>query len=239
MSVHSVSRSRLAPSIGLAWLDPNAAQIFWQRIYDELAIKAVVPVVPKLSEEQVKLIKQYSFLLLYLPAIDEDQFPRGFTRLNWRRSLPGEIERLPLFSRWIAVETIAKPSYDDSKGYGVDSLMTAVGCAKRFSTSYADLKNNLLGKIAKATAFPEENVQLSSAEEWNFIGNLFHWLRVHRQRNLPDLGSSDSWEWCVNKYASSHRLIAGHAYEGGLAGVGDHEPGHHCGDIAFRVLLIL
>jgi len=239
MGAHHTARTRLAPSVGSAWLDPGVAQLFWQRIYNDLALKTVVPVLPKLAEKQMELIRQYNFLLLYLPALDEERYPKSFTKLNWRRSLSGEIERLLLVGRWVAVETITKPSYDDSKGYSIDPLMAAVDCAKRFSTSHTDLTNNLLGKIAKVTAFPEKSVRLPSAEEWNLIGNLFHWLRVYHQMNLPNLGSTDSWEWCANNHAVNNRLIAGYAHEGGLAGVGSSEPRHHCGDIAFRVLLIL
>jgi len=77
VGAHHTARARLAPSVGSAWLDPGVAQLFWQRIYNDLALKTVVPVLPKLAEKQMELIRQYNFLLLYLPALDEERYPRA------------------------------------------------------------------------------------------------------------------------------------------------------------------
>lgn len=219
----------------MSFLTPDTAQSFWQGVWNELGIKAEVPPVPKLTVRQVKSLEKFGFLLVYVPAITEEQYPDGFIKPRWFAG----VERLPLIGKWIAVETIAKPHYDDPKGYGEDPLMVTVKCAKRFGVSHDDLIGGLLAKIAKATGFPKKGTRLPSAEEWNLIGNLFRWLCEHRQMNLPDLGSSRSWEWCANVYGPEHRLLAGHSDLGGLADVNFDWYVDRYGHIAFRVLAVL
>jgi hypothetical protein len=220
---------------------PESAQKFWQGVWNELWIEEVeVPPVPKLTDKQVKSLDKFGFLLVYVPAITEEQFPKGFVKPKWGQYLTEkDIERLPLTGQWVAVETIAKPHYDDSTGYADDVLMASVKCEKRFNVSHDDLTGGLLGKIAKVTGFPKKGTRLPSAEEWNLIGNLFNWLREHRQLSLPDLGSTRSWEWCANACGSGGRLVAGDSDYGGLADVGCGWHGHRRDNVAFRVLAVL
>lgn len=219
---------------------PETARAFWQGVYDELGIEVMVPLAPELTDKQVKSIATFGFLPLYLPAIGEERYPACFVKPNWGQYLTiASIERLPLVGKWVAVETIAKPNYDDPKGYADDLLMVAVKRFKRFKTSHVALTNWLLAKIATTIGFSKKRTRLPTAEERNFIGNLFNWLRERRQMNLPDLGSARSWEWCANAYGPGYRLIAGHYDYGGLADVYHDWHGFRYVRIAFRVLVDL
>lgn len=224
-------------------LTPETAQAFSQGVYDELGIKVEVPPVPTLTDKQVKSLKKFGFMLVYVPAITEAQYPAGFVKPDWGQNLMvASIERLPLKGQWVAVETIAKPQYDDSRdsrNYAEDVLMAAVKHAKRFNTSHDDLTGGLLVKIAKTTGFPKKGTRLLSIEERSFIGSLFNWLREHRQMRLPDFGSGFSWEWCANAYGSEDRLTAGGPFSGGLAGVHSCWRGRRRFDSAFRILAVL
>ena len=62
---------------------------------------------------------------------------------------------------------------------------------------------------------------------------------LHRQMDLPDLGSTRSWEWCANAYGSDGRLVVGDSDCGGLAGVHSVHHAYRRDGIAFRVLAVL
>jgi len=218
-----------------ALLSPAAAQAFWQGVYDELGIKVTVPAVPKLTKKQMKSCGKFNFLLVYLPAITEEDYPEDFVKPAWGKYLDAsKIERKPLEGRWVAIETIVKPDWDNKDGYPDDRLMAAVKHPSRFNTSHDQLTGGILADIAKVTGFPKKGTRLPTAEEWNFIGNLFNWLSEHRSMNLPDLGSTRSWEWCENAYGSGDRLSVGGSGHVGLAHVYDLWPA-----LGFRVLAVL
>ncbi|MBU1908177.1 hypothetical protein KKF59_03565 [Patescibacteria group bacterium] len=221
---------------------PATAQAFWQGVWDELLGigKIVVQPLPNLTPKQLESLDKYGFLLVRIPAIIEEQYPSSFVKPAWGRH-PNiqSIERFPLVGDWIVVETIAKPHYDDPNGYPDDRLMATLMRSSRFNTSHDDLTGGLLAKIAKITGFPKKGTRLPTVEEWNFIGNLFNWLRENRGMNLPDLGSTRSWEWCQNTLDSDYRLIVGYSENGGLADVHDAWRGARYGDISFRVLAVL
>lgn len=223
-----------------AILSPDTAQAFWQGVYDELGIKVAVPVRPFLTDTQWMSLDKFDFLLVYIPAITEEQYPECFVKPDWDKRLDASvIERKLLVGRWVAVETVAKLDWDVGGVYPDDRLMAAVKRLVRFKTSHDDLTGGLLVEIAKATGFPKKGTRLPTAEEWNLIGNLFNWLREHRDMALPDLGSTNSWEWCENACGSGSRLIVGDSGDGGLAGVSDGWHDEHFGNVAFRVLAVL
>ncbi len=226
-----------------ALLLPENAQAFWQGVYDELGIEARVPVVPKLTEKQVKSIAKFNFLLIYIPAITEKQYPEHFVKLAWNEHLSrlfSKIERKSLEGQWIAIETIAKPNWDDKDGYPDDRLVAMVKYPSlRFNTSYEDLAGGILSDIAKVTGFPKKGTRLPTAEEWNFVGNLFNWLSEHRDMPLPDLGYTNAFEWCENACESGYLLVVGCSSYGGLAGVYDSWHGGSGDGVGFRVLAVL
>lgn len=218
----------------------ETAQSFWQGVYDKLGIKVTVPAVPKLTEKQLKSLVKFGFLLVYVPAIVEGEYPSGFVKPKWDQYLNVSlIGRKRLSGQWVAVETITKPNWDDPAGYPDDRLMAAVKRDKRFNTSHDDLTGGLLAKIVEKTGFPKKGTRLPSAEEWNLLANLFNWLRENRSMTLPDLGSTASWEWCSNAFVSEFHLITGYSEAGGLMCVHRdwHDNSHP--HIAFRVLAVL
>ena len=135
--------------------------------------------------------------------------------------------------------TIAKPDYTAGV-YSNDLLMKEISKETRFETSYDDLtqESGVLSQIATAISFATENVQLPTAEIWNFIANVFLHLRTMRQYDFPDLGATTSWEWCQSSYGSDSRLIVGGRGHGGLAAVHRHWSENRSGSIAFRVLAV-
>lgn len=183
-----------------------------------------------------------NWMPVYFPAGFAEFCFRGFTRTAWGKHLAkSDIQRRPLLGRWVIVETIPKSHWNDPKGYGNgnDPLAKAMGLAKRFLVSWNDLHQIHFPRTAKLLGLPEQAVMLLTAEEWNLIGNLFLWLNAHRSMDLPDLGSTNSWEWCENAYGAGCRLIVGNSgYGRGLAGV-DFDGGGRPGDVGFRVLAVL
>jgi hypothetical protein len=224
---------------------PEDAQTFWQMVWDELALeiggRIIVPPLPRLTDKQRRSIAKYRLLVMYLPGLSEDRYPECFVKPDWARSIiVAKIEYRPLRGRWIGVETISKPHQDDPEGYAADLLMAAVERAGRFTTSWDDLHGRgLMGLIAKATGFPKKGTRLPTAEEWNLVGNFFNWLREHRSLDLPDLGSTRSWEWCENAYGPEGRLFVGHSGRAGLADVDGHRQNYTDYSIGFRVLFEL
>lgn len=219
---------------------PQEAQAFWQDVYDELGIKAIVPYMPALTEKQVKSLDKFGFLLVYIPSISEEDYPESFIKPAWGKYLSiSGIERKPLEELWVAVETIAKPDNDDPAGYPDDRLMAAVKRDKRLHTSHDDLKRGLLKEIAEATGFPKKGTRLCTAEEWNVVANLFNYLRGHRNMPLPDLGSTRSSELCENACGSDYCLKVGNRNCGGLADVDKVMRDSLLCSIGFRVLAVL
>jgi hypothetical protein len=222
-----------------ALISSENAQPFWQGVYDELGLKVTVPAVPQLTEKQVKSIAKFSFLYMYIPAIIEDQYPEGFVKPAWERSLVSSvIEWKPFEGQWLAVETTMKPKWRD-KDYPDDRLMVATKRVRRFGMSHEDRVDGLV-EIAKLGGFPKKGTRLPTVEEWNFIGNLFNWLRENRSMNLPDLGSTNSWEWCENICTKFEgRIIVGRSKSGGLAAVHAYWSNVAYADVGFRVLVVL
>lgn len=197
---------------------------------------------PRLTEEQGAKLDEYGFRILFIPAITEDEYPGGFITPNWNMFLKdADAERRPLPGRFVAVETIAKPDWDDQKGCPDDKLGKSIGLKKRFGVSDDDLRNSNgpHARIATLLGFPRERVRSPSVEEWNFVGNMFNHLRKKYNEPLPDLGSTNSWEWCENTFGSVGRLVAGNREVGGLAGVSHNWRDIRDDDVAFRVLVVL
>lgn len=230
------------PSVDIPALEAESLRTWMQNVYNELGIACEVPLPPVLTPRQQKSLKKFGLRLFFIPAITEDQYPVSFVKPVWGRYLTvSEIKHQPLPGRWLVVETLPKPNWDDPAGYPNDILAKALKLTKRFAVSWDDLHNEggLLSRIAKITGLPKKSTRLPTTEEWNFLGNLFLWLNQHRNETLPDLGSTNSWEWTENVYGSGYRLIVGDREYGGLADVHSSLRNDHRENIAFRVLAVL
>ena len=216
----------------------------WEQVWEAILGKQVnVPPVPVLKARTKLAIEAYRLMPVFLPVITEADYPAEFVKPNWDKYLAAsDIQRRPLPGRWVIVETIKKPNWDDQNGYGDgdDPLTKALGLAKRFAISWDTLHETHFPATAKLLGLYKKAVRLTTAEEWNLIGNLFLWLNRHRNMNLPDLGSTNSWELCENTYGGVARLLVGYHDDGGLAIVIDgcwH--GSVNDSVGFRVLAVL
>lgn len=218
--------------------DPRA---FWAQAWKEILGRAIaVPPVPTLKSKTKKAVEVYRLMPVFLPVITEKDYPESFIKPNWGKHLTvSNIQRRPLPGRWVLVETIQKPAYNDPQGYGDDPLAKALGLVSRFSISWDTLHETHHPATAKLLGLSKRAVRLPTAEEWNMVGNLFLWLNANRNMSLQDLGSTDSWEWCENAYGGAGRLLVGGRGYGGLADVVCYWHGDADGDLGFRVLAVL
>ncbi|TAL49805.1 hypothetical protein EPN81_04650 [Patescibacteria group bacterium] len=203
-----------------------------------------VPVPPNLNRAQRRLLKKYKLWLFFVPAISEDQYPEHIVKLDRDRYLPSaNVTSLPLPGRWIAWEVIKKPNYQDGR-YPDDQLMTAVDIDTRFAHPHSqkgegdDLMEDILPKVATVLKSLGGEAKVQSARIFNFLGNLFNWLRIHTSENrLPDLGSTNSVEWCEERCGSHAALLVGLHGGGGLVCVGSFYRDDRDNSIAFRFLV--
>lgn len=210
-----------------------------------LGFAVKVPEPPKLNRRQTRAFRKYGFRLFFLPAIGEDRYPAHIIKPAWGKYLDvGQIERIPLPSRWVPVETIVKPDWSAGH-YPDDRLMRDIGLSTRFGHPHSgkgegdDIVEDILPKIAGKLGLPPESVMLLSAEEVNFLGTFWNWLRMNRGENLPDLGSTNSWEWVRNSFGSDLRLVVGARAHEGLACVHRRwHDGRHDG-VGFRASAVL
>jgi len=219
-------------------------QKFWQEIWDELLGEGTVdvPPFPSLKSKTTESLdgRYGRWFFVFIPAIKEQDYPDSFIKPSWGQHLDvDEIKRRKLPGRWVVIETIPKPDWDDPNGYGDDPLALALSLQARFSLSWDELHETHLPAVAKLLGLRKKAVRLPTAEEWNLLGNLFLWLNEHKEERLPDLGSTNSWEWCENAYGGGGRLVVGRRGGGGLAVVDGRWSDDRSGRLGFRVLAVL
>lgn len=206
--------------------------------------RVIVPEPPNLNRAQRRLLNKYQLWLFFVPAIDESEYPDHMVKLGWNRSLSGaDVESLPLPDAWIAFEVIRKPNYQDGV-YPDDRLVADIGLQTRFSHPHSDkgegddLMEDLLPTAATVFKPLGGQTRVPPAKFFNFLGNLFNWLRQNTAEDrLPDLGVTNSVEWCEERCGSRCALIVGDSGLGGLACVGYGWRDGRSVSIAFRFLV--
>lgn len=188
--------------------------------------KFEVPEPPDFNRAQRRLMAKFNLGLFFVPAWDEKQFPESWVKPNWTRFLQGtDIQHIELPGCWIAFEMIQKPNYQDGV-YPDDRLIQAISLDSRFNHPHSgkgesdDLVKDILPKAAAILAPLGGTTKVQWAEVFNFMGNLFNWATKHTADSFPDLGATNSVEWCENRYGSRDALIVGNSDRGGLACVG-------------------
>ncbi len=222
-----------------------------QAVYDSMHLiedspKVLVPEPPSLNQKQRRAFSKYKLMLVYIPAWEEYEYPESFVKPFWGQYLDErQVQRIPLPGRWVAIETIAKPDYKEGV-YQDDRLMVDIEVQTRFLHPHSgkgegdDIEEDLLSKIASRLALKGgQQVQLPTVEIWNFVGNLFNWLVTHTNVTLPDLGSTNSWEWTTNSFSSEDRLLVGAHGRDGLADVDRFLRVERHDRVGFRVLVTL
>ena len=247
------STAALAAGASVQSIWDAEVQTFWTRAWAEILgdklmqdRKIVVPPLPNMKAK-MKIAITGSFgwwIPIFLPAnLTEADYPAEFVKPDWGKYLKeSDIQRRPLLGRWVMVETISKPNWDDPNGYGNgdDPLANVLELTnRRFNVSWNRIHETHLPETAKLLGLSKKAVRLPTAEEWNLIGNLFLWLNRHRNTTLPDIGSTNSWEWCENAYGDVVRLVVGNRGDGGLGDVVDRWRDGACDDVGFRVLAVL
>jgi hypothetical protein len=219
-------------------LSPKALQAFWQDVWQELGFGFVIPPPTALTARQRRLVMEARLVTLYLPPLSEDVLPPSFVPVNWDRHLCSrKIERLPLTGQWVAIESISKSAHDDPHGYVGTSRLDYAHPRRRFETAWSTIMDEIAPSIACSGGFAKKRVRVPSAEEWNCIANLFSWLRVHRQMDLPQLGVTRSWEWCRNRFVTDNRLVIGFSECGGISSVTSVWRGGGYTTVGYRLLI--
>lgn len=227
-------------------LDPWAAyhsdpRAFWEQCLETiLGRKLEISAIPKMRGKTKKAIEKYKLMLVFLPVITEEDYPKSFVKPIWGLYInASQIERKPLPGRWVLAETIRKPDWDDPNGYGEDPLGKDLGLTTRFKISWGHITMTIMPAVGKLYGLSRRATRHSTAEEWNLIGNLFVWLNANRNMDLPDLGSTNSWEWCLNACGSGRRFIVGHRVTGGLSDMDRFWSSNPHDGVGFRLLGVL
>jgi hypothetical protein len=230
----------------LMWNGWKAELHDWmQKLLDAfLGFHVEVPEPPDLNRAQRRLLKKYQLWLFFVPALEESQYPGHMIKPDWQRYLSGVDVKPPLLpGAWVAFEVIRKPNYQDG-AYPDDGLAQEIGLNTRFAHPHSgkgegdDLMEDLLLKVSKVFNPLGGTTKVQSVRTCNFLGNLFNWLRVNTAENrLPDLGSTNTVEWCAEPVGMRNALIVGDSAHGGLTYVYSYLRDYRSGNIAFRFLV--
>lgn len=222
--------------------DPN---VFWSEFYAQKfgGLRITVPAVRVVSAKTRSWIDDGSLLPIFLPKqMTQETYPAGWIRSDWGRHIDaGQIKHHPLPGRWVVVEIIRKPDWNDPRGYGKgnDRLARELALQTRFKISWDHLRATLCPQTAKLWGLKKAAVRPLTAEEWNFFGNILLELNRLHGTQFQDLGATASWEWIENACGSDCRVLVGSRDGGGLASVSScwsHDP---YDGVGFRLLGVL
>lgn len=197
-------------------------QKFWDQIPFKISTPLPVPFMPLLTSWQLTSLERFSFLPLHTPRITEAEYPESFVTPTWARDIDASrVESKPLTGEWIAIETIEKPDCEECKPdfygksslqlYPADALFMAMRISSRFEKSWEGIHDERFFKwVEKQIGFPQFKLRLPSIEEWVFAANVFNWIEgTNLRRTLPNLLSTNSKEWCENRYDEEGAVVTG------------------------------
>lgn len=222
--------------------DPHA---FWSEFYALKfpKVKVSVPPMKRVSAKTRGWVEDGSLLPIFLPAkVTQQMYPAGWIRSNWGRYIDAsQIKHHTLPGRWIVIELIRKPDWNDASGYGGgnDRLARELGIQTRFKTSWDHLRASLCLQTAKLWGLKKTAVRPLTAEEWNLFGNVLLELNRLHGTQFQDLGATASWEWTENAYGSGSRVVVGDRVDGGLASVNRDWSDNPSRSVGFRLLGVL
>ncbi|MEI7740944.1 MAG: hypothetical protein WCJ29_00385 [bacterium] len=217
-------------------------QEFFQELYDELfpGKGIVVPPLMEVSAETAAALEKYPQLMWwYFPSVTEADYPNSFVKPKWGQYTDeSEIERKPIEGFWGIVDTTPKLNWDDEAAYK-DQITEILGLKTRFGVSWNDCVETHYPKLDREFHLTAGAFRHMTAEQYNLFANVMNELRASRGMDLPDLGSTYSWEWCDNRYDSGFRLLVGNREFGGLALVDSYRPSRSNDCFAFRFVAVL
>jgi hypothetical protein len=211
-----------------------------QEVYDSVGIKCTIPPLPSLTCDQKKALRRFRFTTMYLPAINEKEYPEDFPKI-WT---PTDMERRPFTGCWVAMESIWKPNFDSSDVYGgiryennklisSDPLADSLGIVSRgrFNWTWEEAHDVLQPLVAGLTTFPRKTVRFPTFDEWRFALKM-----IAKATSAGDSLRTESFEWTDNECANSFRWAVG-----GRGGYTSRrvEKGEAHPDIGFRILIEL
>ncbi len=157
---------------------------------------------------------------------------RNLRSWYWEQVKANKVNFPTLPGKWIAVETMDKPSYGNQ--YAQTPITARLGLSDRFNVSWNNAKEGInrikpdllstLGLTGKA------DMRLLTALEWNLLGNREGW------------GATDTYEWVEDEYRESgvsRRLLVGGSDDGGASYVDWDHPGYSDDGIGFRAAVVL
>jgi len=221
---------------------------FWREFYYQkfVATKELniqISALPRIGAKISDWIDDGSLLPIFIPtSITQYDYPYGWIHSDWGRHInPSAIKRCPLLGRWVVVELIRKPDWNDPEGYGNgdDRLARELSIQSRFKTSWDRLHATLCQQTANLWGLKNATVRPLTAEEWNFFGNVLLELNRLHGAQFPNLGATVSWEWAENACGSGCRVIVGRRGHGGLASVSGHWSCRPDDSVGFRLLGVL
>jgi len=134
--------------------------------------------------------------------------------------------------RWIAVETMPKPSYGDT--YAKTPVGEGLGLEDRFNVSWDDANQAIQthkGDLLTEAGLPASmDVRMLEAVEWNMLANREGW------------GSTNTYEWTNTEARADGdpvRVFVGSSVGGGAAYARWHRPSHSDALVGFRVAVVL
>lgn len=215
-------------------------QAFWDYVFKKNHLTRMhIPDFPTLTPVTTQACLDFGLIPVFCPVlIIENLVAGGYIVLDRSRHL--ESERCRLLGCWILFETVPKPNLKDLAGYGADDKVAELlGLQHRFSVRWDTLHDGRLNRLIKTWGLQDEVVRLPTVEEMNWVGNLFLMANHAMSTNLPNLGSTNIWEWCENYYGSGNRLVFGSSDSGGLAAIYSYYYDKVYYHIGFRVLVVL
>lgn len=134
--------------------------------------------------------------------------------------------------RWIAVETMPKPSYGDT--YAKTPVGDGLGLEDRFNVSWDDanqaIQTHKRDLLTEAGLPASMDVRMLEAVEWNLLANREGW------------GSTNTYEWTNTEARDDgdpHRVIVGLSVLGGAANAIWSHPSSSGVNVGFRVAVVL
>ncbi len=215
-----------------------------------LGYKVLVPKPPVVSLDGVGLLRKFRLRPLFLPALSEEQMEALPIPLQWGRYLRFQerVFRRPqkLPGKWAAFEAI--PAFNPHAGRCLDdALMEEIGVNSRFDHPFSNLPFELDGGDVLAGILPKAagvlaplrgELMLQSADEYNFVGNFFNFVREATGESLPDLANEFSREWCRNVTDNYYALTVGGRDVGGLRAVNLAVRSVRWNNVSFRFLIV-
>lgn len=220
-------------------------QAFWSEFYAQKfgELKLTLPALPRINAQTRARIDDGSLLPIFLPKqVTQNAYPANWIRSDWGRYVDaGQIKHHTLPGRWVVIELVRKPDWDDGLGYGEgnDRLARELGLQTRFLISWDHLRATLCPQTANLWGLKKAAVRPLTAEEWNLFGNILLELNRLHGTQFQDLGATLSWEWTENAYGSGNRVVVGDRDSGGLASVYGRWSDDPSGGVGFRLLGVL